>query len=156
MTIVYPGSFDPPTMGHIALIKRAAKLYDRVIVLVIANPNKQAKCTIEQRAQMIRTCVGEIANVSVQTGTGLLVEAVESLGGDAILRGVRGEVDYAAERPIAELIRNRYSIETVFMQGEAAYDCVSSSIVRELAGLGADISGLVPGDILLEINKAYA
>ncbi len=156
MTVVYPGSFDPPTVGHIAVARRASALFPSVTVLVIANPNKKSRLTLEERAALIRRCLQDVPNLKVETGTGLLIDHVRRLNAALILRGLRGESDYGAERPVADLLLRQCGAETLFMQCDPEISYVSSSIARELLSLGGDASRIVPAPILKEVIAAYS
>lgn len=156
MKVVYPGSFDPPTVGHIAVARRAAALFDGVVVLVIGNPNKVSRLSLDERAALMKRCLRDVPNISVEVGHGLLVDNVAQLGGNAVLRGLRGESDYGAERPVADLFLRQNKVESLFMQCDPEVSYVSSSIARELLMLGGDASKIIPGEILSDVIAAYA
>lgn len=155
MRLIYPGSFDPPTRGHIRIAQRAAVLTQDVVVLVIANPAKHSRLDEESRANLLRRCLSGIKGVRVETGSGLLMEEVKRLNGDAILRGIRGESDYQAEKPVADGFKTLFGIETVFMQCEPELSFISSTMARQLIGLGGPVKQLVPEEICEDVISAY-
>ncbi len=156
MTVVYPGSFDPPTVGHVAVARRASALFEHVVVLVIANPAKASRLTLPERAALMRRCLQDVPNLTIEWGTGLLIDHVRRLNAGAILRGLRGESDYGAERPVADLLLRQCGAETLFMQCDPEVSYVSSSIARELLQLGGDAHRIVPAEILGDVIAAYA
>lgn len=153
---VFPGSFDPVTLGHLHLIRRAARLYDEVIVVIAINSQKHALFTAEERRTLIEENIRGMGNVRVDTAEGLLVRKVRELGAQVIIRGIRDEADFAYEKQIAwanhELDEQ---IETVCLFAQEGYAAVSSSIIREFASYGADIRRYVPENVAAAIERKY-
>lgn len=144
-TAIYPGSFDPLTNGHLDVIQRAAKLFDRVIVAVAQNESKQPLFTLAERQELVLASVATISNVEVDTFTGLLVNYVERRSGQAIVRGLRAVSDFEFEFQLALMNRKlNERVETIFMMPKDTYTFISSRIVKEIARLGGDINGFVP------------
>jgi pantetheine-phosphate adenylyltransferase len=142
---IYPGSFDPVTNGHLDLIARAAATFDRVVVAVTRNPEKDALFAVKERVEMLEAVTFEWKNVEVDVFEGLLVDFARSRGGAVILRGIRAVSDYEYELQMAMMNRKLESqIETVFMLPAEAYSFVSSRLVKELARLGGPINEFVP------------
>ena len=147
---VYPGSFDPLHNGHLDIIRRSCHLYDQLTVAVLGNPLKSSKLLVpEVRAKVIRSETADLGNVSVETFSGLLTEYVRAQEAQVIVKSLRGALDLEYEAQMAQLNRLLYpDAETVFLLASPEWSFVSSTRVRELFGLGADISGLVPGATL--------
>lgn len=144
-TIIYPGSFDPPTNGHLDLIERAAALFDEVIVAVLSHDRKDPLFTVAERVEMLRTATANIANVQAESFEGLLVDYARRKDARLILRGIRAVSDYEYELQMALMNRKLSpTLETVFMLPAEAYSYVSSRLVKEVWGLGGDIHELVP------------
>jgi pantetheine-phosphate adenylyltransferase len=146
--VVYPGSFDPVTNGHIDLIQRSAALFDKLIVAVLKNDEKAPLFTVEERVEMLREAVRDLKNVSVTSFEGLLVDLAEQIGASVIVRGIRAISDYEYELQMA-LMNRRLSnkVETVFMLPAESYSFLSSKLVKEIARLGGSIRGFVPADV---------
>ena len=151
---LYPGTFDPPTNGHVDLIQRGSKLFDHLTVAILVNPVKNPLFTVEERVEMLEEVTGPLGNVSVATFDGLMVDFARSEGAMAILRGIRAISDYEHEFQMA-LMNRRLApeIETVFLQPAGRYSFVSSRMVKEVFSFGGDISGLVPPNV---VNKLRA
>ena len=151
---VCPGSFDPITKGHIDIIERAAKLFDKVIVLVSFNPSKNASFTIEERMMLILKVTKHLENVLVDCHHGLLAEYLERTNACAIVKGLRAVSDFEYEFQMALANKQLYpGAETVFLTTSTENMYLSSSVVREIASLGGDISSFVPPEILDDINS---
>ncbi len=143
-TAVYPGTFDPITNGHVDLIQRAVRLFDRVIVAVAANPGKAPAFPLEQRVALARDVVDGLPNVEVLSFDTLLVDFLHQCGASVILRGLRAVSDFEYEFQLASMNRQLApDIETVFLTPAEQYAFVSSSLVREIAALGGDVSPFV-------------
>ncbi len=141
---IYPGSFDPPTKGHEDLIRRSLTLADRVVVAVAVNPNKQPLFSVEERLEMLRAAVGDEPRVSFEAFEGLLVEFARRIGATMVVRGLRAVSDFEYEFQMALMNRQLHpSLETVFLVPALALTYLSSSLVREVARYGGDVSALV-------------
>jgi pantetheine-phosphate adenylyltransferase len=142
---IYPGSFDPITNGHLDLIERGRTLCDRLIVALLRNESKQPLFTIEERMEMLREVVAPFPDVEVDSFDGLLVHYATAKKATAILRGIRAISDYEYELQMALMNRRLCpEIETVFLMAGEAYSFISSRLVKQVVGLGGDVSGLVP------------
>ncbi len=152
---VCPGSFDPVTLGHLDIINRASRLFDKVIVLVSFNPGKSsASFTAEERMEMIRAVTTHLDNVEVDSYNGLLANYLKATGAVAIVKGLRAVSDFEYEFQMALANKSLYSeAETVFLTTNSENMYLSSSVVKEIASLGGDISGLVPPEILATIKN---
>lgn len=143
-TVVFPGSFDPITLGHVDIAVRARGLFDSVIIAVAHNSTKSPLLSVEERVALARAAVAHVEGIEVESTEGLLVDFCEAVGARAIVKGLRGGADYDVERPMALMNRALSGIETVFITGDAALAHVASSLVRDVARHGGDISGFVP------------
>jgi pantetheine-phosphate adenylyltransferase len=150
---IYPGTFDPPTNGHVDLIQRGSKLFDHLTVAVLNNPGKDPLFTVEERVEMLKEATAGIGNVSVATFDGLMVEFARQQGASAVLRGIRAISDYEHEFQMA-LMNRRIApeVETVFLQPAGRYSFVSSRMVKEVFSFGGDVSGLVPPNVLKRLR----
>lgn len=156
-TSVYAGSFDPVTLGHEDIIRRAAMLCDRLLVTVMYNPAKKGCFTVEQRLELLRKLTRDLPNVEVDAWDGLLVNYVRKTGADFVVRGIRGAQDMESETNLAEVNRRLLpGLETVFLMTKPELACVSSSIVREAAIFNADFSPFVPSVILDDLKDLFA
>jgi len=145
---IYPGSFDPITNGHLDLIRRGARLFDRLIVAVLHNEVKQPLFSSEERTEMLREAVSGLQNVSVDSFHGLLVEYATSQRATVLLRGIRAVSDYEYELQMALMNRRlQPEIETVCLMSGDAFSFISSRLVKEVISLGGNISGLVPASV---------
>jgi len=152
---IYPGSFDPLTNGHLDIIKRASRLFDKVIVAILKNADKSPFFNSQQRLAMIKNSVDQdLSNVRVDTFDGLLVEYALRHNAQVIIRGIRAVSDYEYELQMALMNRRMEpQIETVFMMPAEAYSYLSSRLVREIFQLGGSVSGLVPPHVEKELGK---
>ena len=147
-TVIYPGSFDPLTNGHLDVVERASKLFDRVIVAVAANTDKRPMFTQAERKRQISTAVKPMINVEVATFQGLLVDFAEAHQAQAIIRGLRAVSDFEFEFQLALMNRKlKEEIETIFMMPRESYTFLSSRLVKEIAGLGGEIGAFVPANV---------
>lgn len=143
MTIALcPGSFDPPTMGHVDVIERAIKIFDEVVVSVVDNPSKQSLFTTDERVALLEEIFDD--RVSVTSFSGMLVTHVADRGADVVVKGLRSIDDYEYEKQMSQMNRHLSGMETVYMATAAGYGFVSSSLVKEVARLGGDVTDLVP------------
>lgn len=148
ITAVYPGTFDPITCGHFDLIERAARFYDRLVIAVADNRNKQSLFSQAERIELAKGMVAGLPNVEVVAVTGLLVDFVKQLGGHVLLRGLRAVSDFEYEFQLASMNRKLApEIETMFMTPAEQYAFISSSLVREISALGGDVSEFVHADV---------
>ena len=147
-TVIYPGSFDPLTNGHLDVIQRATKLFDKVIVAVAKNESKNPLFTLKDRVALARVATSHLPAVEVDSFDGLLVDYVESCGGQAVVRGLRAVSDFEFEFQLALMNRKlNERIETIFMMPKDTYTFLSSRIVKEIARLGGDVSSFVPANV---------
>ena len=145
VTAIYPGSFDPPTNGHLDLIQRGSRIFDQLIVAILRNPDKTPLFSVGDRKRMLEELTADIKNVRVDTFDGLTVEFAAKVRAGAMLRGIRALTDYEYELQIAMMNRKLSpELETVFMMPAEQYSYLSSRLVREAARLGGDVSTLVP------------
>jgi pantetheine-phosphate adenylyltransferase len=155
-TAVYPGSFDPITNGHLDIIKRAAKIYDHVVVGVLDNLNKKPLFTADERASMIMKVTADIDNVSVDVFSGLLVDFVKMKNADVVVKGLRTVADFEYEFQMALLNKALDAeCETMFMMTDTKYSYISSSMVKEVAKLKGDLAGFVPSGIVDLVTNKY-
>ncbi len=155
---VYPGSFDPITNGHIDLVKRTLRVFDRVIVAIATNPNKDnALFSVEERLEMIREVfIGLGKRVQADSFEGLLVDYAERIGSQVIIRGLRAVSDFEYEFQMAMMNRGlKSSLETLFMMTGESYFYISSHLVKEVVSLGGDVSGLVPKNVLKKLKERF-
>lgn len=145
---VVPGSFDPPTLGHLDIIRRAAGLYDELHVLVVHNPDKEGMLPIALRLRLLEQSIAEAGiegKITVGAwSVGLLVDYAQEVGAGVLIKGIRSQVDVAYETPMAIVNNHLTGVETVFLLADPANSAVSSSLVRQVAGLGGDVSPYVP------------
>ena len=156
VTAIYPGSFDPITSGHLDLIERGCRLFDRLIVSILRNETKQPLFTVEERIEMLREVVGHFPNVEVDSFNGLLVDYAAEKNATALVRGIRAISDYEYELQMALMNRRlRPDIETVFMMASEAHSFISSRLVKEVFALGGNITGLVPASVEVRLRKRF-
>ena len=150
---LYPGTFDPPTNGHVDLIQRGSKLFQHLTVAILKNPVKNPLFTLEERVEMLRESTSTLGNVSVATFDGLTVDFARQLGAMALLRGIRAISDYEHEFQMA-LMNRRLApeIETVFLQPAGRYSFISSRMLKEVFSFGGDVTGLVPPNVLKRLR----
>ncbi len=153
---VYPGSFDPITNGHLDIIERASRIYDKVIVGVLNNASKTPLFTAEERREQISGVISGFDNVEVDVFDGLLVDFVKSKRASVIVKGLRTVADFEYEFQMALLNKAlNPECETVFLMTDSKYSYISSSMVKELAGFNGDLTGLVPCEIIAKIKQKY-
>jgi pantetheine-phosphate adenylyltransferase len=151
---IYPGTFDPPTNGHLDLITRGSRIFSHLTVAILINPVKNPLFTVEERVEMLTEATTPLSNISVATFDGLMVDFAKRQGAAAVLRGIRAISDYEHEFQMA-LMNRRLApeIETVFLQPAGRYSFVSSRMVKEVFSFGGDISGLVPPNVLKRLRQ---
>ena len=141
-TALCPGSFDPPTNGHVDVIERAIAVFDEVVVAVVDNPSKESLFTTAERVSILEDLFGDRARVAAFSG--LLVEYVGGVGADVVVKGLRTVDDYEYEMQMSQMNRHLTGMETVFMPTKSDWSFISSSLVKEVARLGGSVDGLVP------------
>ncbi len=149
---VCPGSFDPVTNGHLDIIERAARLFDEVVIAIGVNPRKSGLFSVDERVEMLNASTSSLPNVSVATFTGLLVDFCREREAKAIVKGVR-VVDFEYEVQMAQMNHRLTGVETVLLPTSAEYAFLSSSLVKEVASYGGDVSGLMPDDVLRRLTE---
>ncbi len=149
---IYPGSFDPITLGHLNIVKRAAALFDKVIVCVMINSSKTPMFNLEERVELIRRVVSRFDNVEVDTSSKMLVDYARDMGATAVVKGLRVMSDFEAEFQMA-LINKKIdpNLDTVFLPASEKYTYMSSTVVKEMAKYGADLSDFVPREIIDDV-----
>lgn len=153
--VLYAGSFDPMTNGHLDLINRASKLCDKLMIGVMENKSKAPFFTAEERSEMIKRCIGHLPNVEVIIFDGLLADFVNSNQIEAVIRGLRATMDFEYEMQMAHMNARLYNedVETIFLMTAPQYSFVSSSIVKEVFSLNGNVSGLAPDLVLEELKR---
>ncbi len=156
MIAIYPGSFDPITNGHLDLIERGCRLFDKLVVSILRNETKQPLFSVEERIEMLREVVNCYPNVAVDSFDGLLVDYAAQNGATVLLRGIRAISDYEYELQMALMNRRlQPEIETVFMMATEAHSFISSRLVKEVFGLGGNIADLVPPSVEVRLRKRF-
>ncbi len=152
--VIYPGSFDPPTNGHLDLIERASSMFNHVVVSALSNDAKAPLFTVEDRMQMLREATAGFDNVSVDSFDGLLVDYARRLDARLILRGIRAISDYEYELQMALMNRKLFpELETLFIPAAESYSYLSSRLVKEVNRLGGDVSDLVPPNVAERLRR---
>ncbi len=155
-TALYPGTFDPITLGHVDLVERAAKLFDKVVVAVASNPGKKPMFTLEERVELARDALAHIDRVDVVGFSGLTVDYARDHEVDVILRGLRAVSDFEFEFQLAGMNRHlAESVETMFLTPSVKYTYVSSTLVREIAAYQGDIASFVPPNVEAELYRRF-
>ena len=153
-TVIYPGSFDPFTNGHLDIVQRAARLFDRVIVAVAENERKNPLFSYAERLDLVRVAIKGMSNVAAEGFAGLLVDYVDKRGGQAVIRGLRAVSDFEFEFQLALMNRKlNERVETIFMMPKETYTFLSSRIVKEIARLGGDVSAFVPAHVVNALRQ---
>lgn len=157
LTAVFPGTFDPITNGHLDIISRGRDLFDRIVIAILRNPDKDPLFPLEERVDILRSVVGRWSNVEVDSFDGLLVDFARAQGAQVIVRGLRALSDFEYEFQMT-LMNQRLEpgIQTVFMMPSEAYSYVSSRLVKEVARLGGDVTGLVPPEVISRLKRRFA
>lgn len=144
---VCPGSFDPVTLGHVDIFERAAAQFDEVVVAVLVNPNKKGMFSAEERIELIRESTTHLPNLRVEAGSGLVVDFVKERGLTAIVKGLRTGTDFEYELQMAQMNRHVAGVDTFFVATTPQYSYVSSSLAKEVATLGGDVTDLLPDPV---------
>lgn len=156
LVAIYPGSFDPLTNGHLDLISRGSRLFDRLIVSILNNTQKQPLFELEERIQTIREATAALSNVEVDSFEGLLVDYASRRAANAILRGIRAISDYEAELQMALMNRRmRPETETIFLMAGEEYSFISSRMIKEIITLGGDVSTFVPEAVANRVDAKF-
>ncbi|MBC2696249.1 MAG: pantetheine-phosphate adenylyltransferase [Desulfobacteraceae bacterium] len=155
-TAIYPGSFDPVTNGHVDIVERGLKIFDKIIVAILRNPAKEALFTVEERKEMIETSLNKYSNVEIDVFEGLLVDYAKKRNAGTILRGMRAVSEFEYEFQLALMNRklNR-EIQTVFLMTGFRWIFTSSSIIKEAASFGGNINGMVPPLVSLKLKEKF-
>jgi pantetheine-phosphate adenylyltransferase len=155
VTAVCPGSFDPITMGHLDIVRRAATRFDQVVVAVLENPRKQALFTVEERMELIRQQVADLSNVSIDRFQGLLVDFCHARDITVIVKGLRAVSDFEYELQMAQMNQRMGEVETLFMSTSPEYGFLSSSLVKEVARYGGPLDGVVPDEVAAALRARH-
>lgn len=152
---VYPGSFDPVTIGHLDIVERASQLFDEVTVAILTNPAKRPLLTLEVRLRLIQEATAHLRNVQVDSFSGLLVDYAKRIGAHAVVRGIRGAQDFDVEVNMAHMNRQLdEEVTTVFLAAKPEYSYISSSLVKDIAWHGGDITRFVPSCAVAAVRSA--
>lgn len=151
-TAVCPGSYDPFTLGHRFVVERAAQRFERVVVAVVVNPNKKGMFTVDERIELIKRDCADLSNVTVRSWTGLVVDLLLEEKADTMVKGLRSETDFAYEMPMAQMNRALTDCETFFMLTDPKFAHVSSSLVKEVAKLGGDVTPYLSDHIFTALS----
>ena len=153
---VYPGSFDPITFGHLDIIERSSKMVDELVIGVLRNSAKNSLFSLEERVSMIKEATKDLPNVRVESFEGLLVDYMEQIDADIIIRGLRAVTDFEYELQIAQMNHvQKEDVETIFLITNLKYSYLSSTVVKEIASYGGDISKFVPASLMERIYEKY-
>jgi pantetheine-phosphate adenylyltransferase len=153
---VCPGSFDPVTLGHVDVFERAAAQFDEVVVAVLVNPNKSGMFTSDERIELIRESTTHLPNLRVERGSGLVVDFVKSRGLTAIVKGLRTGTDFEYELQMAQMNKHVAGVDTFFVATTPRYSFVSSSLAKEVALFGGDVSELLPAPVNARLQAKLA
>lgn len=151
-----PGSFDPMTNGHLDIFRRAARIFDELVITVVVNPNKQGMFSIDERIALIEENIADLPGVTVDRWTGLLVDYAKENDVACILKGLRNSTDFDYELPMAGMNMHLTGVETAFLTTAPAFSYVSSSLVKEVAKLGGDVSALIPPNVQTALSAKLA
>ena len=152
-----PGSFDPVTLGHLDIIERSARHFDTVIVAVIRNPQKtQSLFTLEERQDLLARCLAHVPNIRIEFFKGLLVEFAKEHGAQAIVKGLRAVSDFDYELQMAQMNQRLSGIDTFFLSTSPQYSFLSSSLVKEVARYGGDVSSMVPSIVAEHLGDRFS
>lgn len=154
---VYPGSFDPITMGHVDVITRASRMFDQIIMAVVANPQKKNLFPLSKRVEMIKNSIGFLNNVKIESFEGLTVDFARKHGAAVIIRGLRAISDFELEFQMSQMNKTLYpDIETIFVMAKLDYTFLSSSMIKEVVTLGGDVSSLVPEPVQVALQDVMS
>ena len=150
---VCPGSFDPITLGHLDIFERAAAQFDEVVVAVLVNPNKLGMFTLDERIALIEECTTHLPHLRAESGQGLVVDFAKARGLTAIVKGLRSGTDFEYELQMAQMNRHVAGVDTFFVATTPQYSFVSSSLAKEVASLGGDVTDLLPGPVNTRLQE---
>ena len=154
---IFPGTFDPPTNGHLNIIQRASNLFEEIDVVVAVNKNKSCLFSEEERVSLLKELVKDFPNVSVHSSSSLIVDYAKKTGSNILIRGIRNTVDFSYEFDLSLMNHNLNSeVETLFIPTDQKYLVLKSSSIKELAAFGGDISSMVPEIVRLALEKKFA
>jgi pantetheine-phosphate adenylyltransferase len=153
LTALCPGTFDPVTNGHLDIIERAARRFDALLVGVLDNPAKQPLFAVEERVSMLKEATHHLANVEVDAFSGLLVDYASRRGADVVVKGLRAVTDFEYEIQMAQMNHSLSGLETLFMTAAPQWSFLSSSLIKEVARFGGDVSGLVPAIVAERLSE---
>ena len=151
-----PGSFDPPTMGHLDIVERCSDIFDEVLVAVVENPCKRELFTVAERCELLGECIAGWVNVSVESFSGLLVDFAEKRDVSVIVKGLRAMTDFDYEIQMSQMNRRLSGIVTLFIATKPEYGYLSSSLVKQVSSLGGDVGTLVPSSVAAALKEKYA
>ena len=152
-TALCPGSFDPPTNGHVDVIERCVAIFDDVVVSVVDNPAKNSLFTVEERVDLLTSMLGP--KVRIASFAGLLVDHANAVGADVVVKGLRSIDDFEFEKQMSQMNEHLSGMETLFMATNPNFSFVSSSLVKEVAKLGGDVSELVPTEVFMRLKERF-
>ena len=153
LTALCPGTFDPVTNGHLDIVERASRLFDRVVVAVVENPSKQPLFSLEERVSMIKESIADLPNVEVDSFSGLLVDYAKRREVRIIVKGLRAITDFDYELQMAQMNRQLSDVETCFVPTSPKWSYLASSLVREVSAYGGDVTGLVPEHVRARLQE---
>lgn len=157
MKIIYPGSFDPITYGHLDVIRRSIVLFDEVVIGVLNNPSKHSLFSVAEKIEMIEELLYDYEHVEVKSFSGMLVDFVRQENANGVVRGLREMTDFESERQMALLNRSLYDkTETIFLVADSKYSFISASYAREVASFHGDVSGLVPPNVEKRLKEKFS
>ncbi len=155
ITALVPGSFDPPTNGHLDVVERCVGIFDRVVVAVIRNPSKKPLFDASEREELLRSCCASWDNVEIDSFSGLLVDYAEQVGATTIVKGLRAMTDFDYEIQMAQMNRHLSGIVTLFVATKPEFGYLSSSLVKQVAELGGSIDALVPDVVAAAMKERF-
>jgi pantetheine-phosphate adenylyltransferase len=153
---IYPGSFDPITFGHLDILERSLKIFNDLTIAVVVNPHKKALFTVEERIDIIRHVLGKKSSIKIDKFDGLLVDYAKKVDADVIIRGIRAIADFEYEFQMALVNRSLYkSVDMVYMMPSEKYTYLSSSVIRELASFGGDVTSFAPAYVVKKLKEKF-
>jgi pantetheine-phosphate adenylyltransferase len=153
LTALCPGTFDPVTNGHLDIVRRAARLFDHLVVAVVENPSKEPLFSAQERVEMLSEATSDLGNVEVEAFTGLLVAYARDRGADTIVKGLRALTDFEYEIQMAQMNHRLAEVETCFVASTPKWSYLSSSLIKEVARYGGNVEGMVPDNVLVKLKE---